>query len=70
MKGETNRKLQAMTTSIVSITAEQFGKEEEKGSRTPYSKNQKAARIHIRQEMKALNPPYKETGEDERICLA
>ncbi|KAL7886007.1 hypothetical protein AOLI_G00063020 [Acnodon oligacanthus] len=41
-KREADRKLQAMTMIIVSIAAEQFGKEEEKSSRTYYIKNQRA----------------------------
>ncbi|KAJ8386340.1 hypothetical protein AAFF_G00174370 [Aldrovandia affinis] len=42
-KGEANRKLQAMTTIIVSIAAERFGEEEKKSSGTSYSKNQRAS---------------------------
>lgn len=53
-----------MTTIIVNIAAEGFREEEEKGSRTPYSKNQRPVRIHnIRQEMKALKSQCKEAGE-------
>ena len=55
VKGGADRKLQAMTTIIVSIAAERFGEEVKKSSETTYSKNQRAVRIHnIRQEMKAL----------------
>ncbi|KAL7836371.1 hypothetical protein AOLI_G00276550 [Acnodon oligacanthus] len=70
-KGEAERKLQAMTTIIVSIAAEQFGKEEEKSSRTSYAKNQRAMKIHnIRKEMKALKSQHKGAGEEEHIGLA
>ena len=55
VKGGADRKLQAMTTIIVSIAAERFGEAVKKSSGTTYSKNQRAVRIHnIRQEMKAL----------------
>lgn len=71
VKGEADRKLQAMTTIIVSIAAERFGEEEKKSSGTTYSKNQRAVRIHnIRQEMKALKSQYKEAGDEERIGMA
>lgn len=64
LQWEADRKLQAMTTIIVNIAAEGFREEEEKGSRTPYSKNQRPVRIHnIRQEMKALKSQCKEAGE-------
>ena len=70
-KGEADKKLQVMTTTIVSIAAERFGEEEKKSSRTSYSMNQRAVRIHnIRQEMKALKSQYKAAGEEERTGLA
>ncbi|KAL7869384.1 hypothetical protein AOLI_G00133720 [Acnodon oligacanthus] len=59
-----------MTTIIVRIAAELFGKEEKKSSRTSYSKNQRAVKIHIRKEMKALKSQHKMAGEEERIGLA
>ncbi|XP_062283087.1 uncharacterized protein LOC133987658 [Scomber scombrus] len=74
-KGEADKKLQVMTTTIFSIAAERFGEEKEKkekkSSRTSYSMNQRAVRIHnIRQEMKALKSQYKAAGEEERTGLA
>lgn len=69
-KGAANRKLQAMTTIIVSIASERFG-EEKKSSGTSYSKNQKSMKIHnIRKEMKALKSQHKVVGEEECIGLA
>ena len=71
VKGGADRKLQAMTTIIVSIAAERFGEEEKKSSGTIYSKNQRAVRLHnIRQEMKALKSQYKEAVDEDRIGLA
>lgn len=70
-KGEADRKLQALTTIIVSIAAERFGEEEKKTVTTTYSKNQRAVKIHnIRQEMKALKSQYKAAGQEERTGLA
>ena len=70
-KGEADRKLQAMTTIIVSIAAERFGEEEKKSSGSSYSKNQRAVRIHnIRQEMKVLKSQFKAAGQEERTGLA
>ncbi|XP_053332775.1 uncharacterized protein LOC128506382 [Clarias gariepinus] len=70
-KGEADRKLQVMTTIIVSIAAERFGEEEKRSSGTSYIKNQRAAKIHdIRKEMKALKSQYKGAGEEGRIGLA
>ncbi|KAF7643274.1 hypothetical protein LDENG_00242440 [Lucifuga dentata] len=71
VKREVGRKLQAMTTIIVSIAAERFGEEGKKSPRISYSMNQRAMRIHnIRQEMKALKSQYKVAGEEECIGLA
>ncbi|KAL7891301.1 hypothetical protein AOLI_G00007770 [Acnodon oligacanthus] len=70
-KGEADQKLQAMTTNIVSTAAERFRKEEKKISRTSYSKNQRAVKIHnIRKEMKSLKSQHKGAGEEECIGLA
>ena len=71
-KGEADRKLQVMTSTIVSIAAERFGEQEEKkSSTTPYSMNQRAVKIHnIRQEIKSLKSQYKAAGTEERTGLA
>ncbi|XP_061093280.1 uncharacterized protein LOC133125737 [Conger conger] len=70
-KGEADGKLQVMTTIVVSIAAERFGEEEKKSSGTPYTKNQRAVKIHnIRQEVKTLKSQHKVAGEEERIGLA
>ena len=45
-KGEADRKLPVMTTTIISIAAEWFGEVEKKISGTTYSMNQRAVRIH------------------------
>ena len=45
-KGEADRKLQAMTTIIVSIAAERFGEEEKLRPGTSCAKNQRAVKIH------------------------
>ena len=59
-KGEADRRLQVMTSTIVSLAAELFSEEEEKkSSTTPYSMNQRAVKIH-----------YKVAGQEERTGLA
>ncbi|XP_028310814.1 uncharacterized protein LOC114468234 [Gouania willdenowi] len=71
VKGEADRKLQGLTTIIVSIAAERFGEEEKKRSGTTYSKNQRAVRIHnIRKEMKVLKSHYKEAVDEDRSGLS
>lgn len=70
-KGDVERRLQAMTTIIVSMAAERFGVEEERGARQPYSMNQRAVKIHnIRTELKALTKQYKVARQEERAPLA
>ncbi len=72
MRGDVDRKMQAMTTILVSIAAERFGEEvKEGGSKGSHLKNQREERIHnIRQEMKTLKQQYKQAGEEERTGLA
>lgn len=60
VRGEANRKLQAMTIIILSIAYEWSGEQEGKATKAPYTKNQRAVRIHnIRQEMRMLKSQYK-----------
>lgn len=54
-----------MTTIIVSKAFERFGVEEERGARQPYTKNQLAVKIHVRQELKALTKQHKEARQEE-----
>lgn len=74
-KGDVEKRLQTMTTIIVSMVAERFGVEKERGAKQPYSKNQRAVKIHnIRKELKALKKQHKEArGEEcaplEELCL-
>ncbi|XP_051969484.1 LOW QUALITY PROTEIN: uncharacterized protein LOC127634119 [Xyrauchen texanus] len=72
IRGDVNRKLQAMTTIIISIAYERFGEEvNEGGSKVSHSNNQCEERIHnIRQEMKILKRQYRQAGKEERIGLA
>lgn len=71
-KGDVNRKLQDMTTIIVSLGAELFGeKEGKKGGKGPHTNNKREVKIHnIRQEMKTLKRNYKQVREEECIGLA
>lgn len=60
-KGDVDRRLQTMTTIIVSLAVERFGTLEKRTERTPFTMNQRAAKIHqIRQE---LNHPEKEAAD-------
>lgn len=53
-KGDAERRLQTMTTIIVSMAVERFGVEEVRGVTKPYTKNQRAVKIHkIRIELKS-----------------
>lgn len=63
-------KLQSMTTIIASMGAKQFG-EEEKSTRTPYSKNYREVRFHnIRQETRALRSQFQDAGKSKHTGLA
>lgn len=66
-KGDVERRPQSMTTIIVSMAAERFGIEEERGPKQPYTKKRGAVKIHnIRKELKALKKHHKEAREEER----
>ncbi|XP_073720025.1 uncharacterized protein [Misgurnus anguillicaudatus] len=66
-KGDVERRLKTMTAIIVSMAVERFGVEEERGVKKPYTKNQRAVKIHnIRTELKILKKQYKASGEEER----
>lgn len=71
-RGEVDRKLQTMTTIIISIASEWFSEEvKERGSRGSHSNNQCEVRIHnIRQEIKTLKRQYRQSGKEEHIGLA
>lgn len=45
-KGHVERRLWTMTTIVVSMAAERFGVEEERGAKQPYTENQRAVKIH------------------------
>ena len=69
-KGDVERRLQTMTTIIVSMATERFGVEEERAAKQPYFKNQRAVKIHnIRNELKALKKRHKAAREEERAPL-
>lgn len=63
-KGDVGRRLQTMTTIIVSMAAERFDVGEGRGAKQPYTKNQRAVKIHnIRKELKAnTRKPVKRRG--------
>lgn len=66
-KGEADRRLQTMTTIIISLAAERFGLEEKRTAKLPYTMNNRASKIHqLRQELKSLRRQYKEAREEER----
>lgn len=70
-KGDVERRLQTMATIIVSMATERVGFEEVKGVKEPYTKNQRAVKIHkIRKGLKALKKQHKEDREEERAQLA
>lgn len=70
-KGEVERKLQAMTTIIISLAQERFGEQDKKPPRSTYTMNQRAVKIHkIRQELKSLKRQHKEASEEQRPPLA
>lgn len=70
-KGDVERRLKTMTTIIVCMAAERFGVEEERAAKQPYTKNQRAVKIHnIRKELKALKRQHKAASEDEHAQLA
>lgn len=58
------RRLQMMSTIIVSVAAERFSVEEERGAKQPYYKNQRAGKIHIRKQLKALKKQHKVVSEE------
>lgn len=65
-KGDVERRLQTMTTIIVSMAIERFCVEEEGTAKQPYVKNQRAVKIHnIRTKLKALKRQHKEAREVE-----
>lgn len=70
-KGDVDRRLQTMTTIIVSFGAERFGVEEGKPIRPNYSMNTRAERIcSLRQKLRTLTNQHKAASEDDRPPLA
>ncbi|GAA6093734.1 uncharacterized protein LOC111230470 [Tachysurus ichikawai] len=66
-KGDAERRLQTMTAIIVRLAVERFGVEEGRGVKKPYTKKQRAVKIHnIRVELKTLKKQYKAAGKEER----
>ncbi|KAJ8362267.1 hypothetical protein AAFF_G00386670 [Aldrovandia affinis] len=70
-KGDADRKLQTMTTIIISLAAERFGTVKERGTKTPYVKNRRAEKIsQLRQELRKLKRQFKEAvGKTGRYDL-
>ncbi|KAK7901244.1 hypothetical protein WMY93_018013 [Mugilogobius chulae] len=65
-KGDVDKRLQTMTTVVMTLAAERFGTEE-KQVKQPYVKNNRATKIHnIRQELKALKKQYKTSQDEEK----
>ncbi|KAJ8008617.1 hypothetical protein DPEC_G00106740 [Dallia pectoralis] len=66
-KGDAYRRLQAMTSIIISLAAERIGVEEKKAVNRPYIMNNRANKIHqLRQELKSLKRRFKEAREEEK----
>ncbi len=71
VKEDVDRRLQTMTPIIVSLAVERFGAVERRTERTPFTMNQRAAKIHrIRQELKSLKTQFKKASEEQRPPLA
>lgn len=69
LKGDVCKKLQVITTIIVTLASKRFGEEEGKVTKPPYSKNQREMRIHsIRQKWKSLTCHFQENGKDLAEC--
>lgn len=63
IEGEVCKKLQAMTTIIVSLASKRSGEEEGKVTKPSYCKNPREIRIHsIRQKLKSLRCHFQENG--------
>ena len=70
-KREADRRLQSMTTIIVSLAAERFGLEENKAAKAPYTMSNRVTKIlHLRKELKSLRQQYNEASEEERDALS
>lgn len=71
MKGVVDRKLQTMTTMIISFATERFGSMEKHGATNQYSKNRRAEKIaQLRQELRLLKRQFKGATEDIKPGLA
>lgn len=71
-RGETDSRLQSMTTIISSYASERFGLTE-KGKTKPvsYSMNRRATKIHLlRQELRSLKKQYKTATDEQKRPLA
>ncbi|XP_054628013.1 uncharacterized protein LOC129179159 [Dunckerocampus dactyliophorus] len=70
-KGDVDRRLQTITTIIVTYGTERFGVEERKSTRPNYTMNRRAEKIHqLRQELRSLARQYKAASEEEKPPLA
>ncbi|XP_038154112.1 uncharacterized protein LOC119791846 [Cyprinodon tularosa] len=70
-KGKVDRRLQTMTTIIISMGAERFGLEEKKSGRLPYTMSNRAHKIHqLRKELRVLRRQFKQAREEERGPLS
>lgn len=66
-KGEVDRRLETMTSIIVSYAVERFGLSDSKNPKTKYILNRRATQIHkLRQELRGLKKQYKVAGEEEK----
>lgn len=71
MRGGADRKLQMMTTMIISIATERFGIAEKRAVTNQYSKNRRAEKIaQLRQELRLLKKQFKEAAEELKPGLA
>lgn len=71
MKGAADRKLQTMTTMIISFASERFGSVEKHAATNQYSKNRRAEKIaQLRQELRLLKRQFRGATEDMKPGLA
>lgn len=70
-KGGADRKLQVMSTMIISIATERFGSREKRAAGNQYSKNRRAEKIaQLRRELRDLKKQFKGANEDQKPALA
>nr|AAN12398.1 polyprotein [Tetraodon nigroviridis] len=70
-KGGVDRKLQTMTTLVISFATERYGTMEKRAAPEKYTKNRRAEKIsQLRQELRVLKKQFKGASEDQKPGLA